>query len=265
MLGYFGVHMLAAAWFGAGWFAQGEAFSVFFRLIALLAPWQQGRLRLPGAGLRYASALPLSGWIFVTLAIASITADGLGATFWWLEKIGVNPLDHPGRSAMVGVATLGLAGVWLVLIAAYSCAVWIGWVLAGRPVELSTALGRFALSLIPIALAYHLGHFLIYLLVNGQYTVAALSNPLGPGWNLLGYDNHDVTTSFLNTVAGVRMIWAAQLGLIVGGHLIAALIAHGIAVDLYGRRAGMGGLALGVMMVGMTALGLWLLSTPTGG
>lgn len=265
MLIYFGLHLAAGSWFGPGWFARGEAFSVFFRLIALLAPVQDGRLRLPGAGLRHAPALPPSGWFFVTLAIASITADGLGATFWWLEQIGVNPLDHPGRSAMVGVATLGLAGVWLILTTTYVAVVWIGWNVAGRPGPLSEALGRLALSLIPIALAYHLGHFLIYLLVNGQYTLAALSNPFGPGLNLLGYDNHDVTTSFLNTVSGVRAIWATQLGLIVAGHLIAALIAHGIAVDLYGRRAGIGGLALGVMMVGMTALGLWLLSTPTGG
>ncbi len=263
MLGYWGIQFVAQAVFGEAWRERGEAFSVFLALIARLSPFSGG-LRVPGSAVAGASALPVSGWLFVTLAIAGITADGLGGTFWWLGKIGINPLSYPGRTVMMEASSLGLAGVWFALAVAYSAVVWMGWRLAGRAGSLGTAMGRLALSLIPIALAYHLAHFLTHFLVNGQYALAALSDPFHMGADFLGFTERDVTTSFLNTIEGIRTIWIVQVSLIVGGHLLAVLIAHAIAVDLFGRRAQLAGLPLALLMVGMTLLGLWLLSTPTG-
>lgn len=47
-------------------------------------------------------------------------------------------------------------------------------------------MGLFALSLVPIAIAYHFAHYLAYLLLAGQLTIPLLSDPLGLGWNLFG-------------------------------------------------------------------------------
>ena len=43
----------------------------------------------------------------------------------------------------------------------------------------------FVFSLVPIALAYHLAHFLSFLLIQGQLIIPLASDPFGYGWNLL--------------------------------------------------------------------------------
>ena len=256
MLGYWALHMAATLVWGEPWLRRGEAFGVFLGLIGRLSPIARSAA---------AEALPLSGWLFLTAAIAAITADGLMASFWWLGLIGVNPLDFPGRSALVWVNTFGLLAIWLVLSFAYAGAVWAGWWLAGRQDGLSNVLGRLALSLLPIALAYHLAHFLTHFLINGQYLLVALSDPFHTGADWLGLGEHFVSTAFLNNLDGVETIWRVQVAIILGGHLWGVVLAHRTCVALYGARAARGGAPLAVLMVAMTVLGLWLLSTPTGG
>jgi len=46
--------------------------------------------------------------------------------------------------------------------------------------------GLFVLSLIPIALAYHLAHYLSYLVLVGQYIIPLAADPFGMGWDLFG-------------------------------------------------------------------------------
>jgi hypothetical protein len=103
--------------------------------------------------------------------------------------------------------------------------------------------------------------------VNGQYALAALSDPLGRGADLLGIEPFYVTTSFLNARDSVERIWQAQAGAIVVGHLLAVLVAHRIALDLHGdrRRAALSQLPLAVLMVAYTFFGLWLLASPVAG
>ncbi len=55
---------------------------------------------------------------------------------------------------------------------------------AGRPGPLEMA-RSFALTLVPIAIGYHVAHYLVFLLVQGQYIIPLLSDPFGFGWNLL--------------------------------------------------------------------------------
>jgi hypothetical protein len=271
--------LVAMLLFGArAWRAQGEFLSVFFALIGRLAPLRcvaHGRrrlveLRLPGAGLVRGAPLPPSAVVFVLLVLATVSFDGLNKTFWWLDLIGVNPLAFPGRSAVMAANTLGLLATALVLNAAFAAAVLAGLHLAGaRPGrgELARHLGRLVLSILPIALAYHFSHYLTNLLVNGQYALAALSDPLGRGADLLGIEPFYVTTSFLNARDSVERIWQAQAGAIVVGHLLAVLVAHRIALDLHGdrRRAALSQLPLAVLMVAYTFFGLWLLASPVAG
>lgn len=244
------------------WRARGETFSVLFRLVGRVAPlrWHARGVTLgwPGARLTRGPALPISGWLFVTSVIASVSFDGLSATFVWLSAIGVNPLEFPGRSAVIGQNTLGLLAVWAALAAVYAAAVATGRRLAGGRAGLAETLGRIGLSLVPIALAYHFAHYLTALLVNAQYALATLAEPLG--------GHAHVSTSFLNDLGAVETIWRVQTAAIVAGHVLAVIVAHAVALRLEGdrRRAALGQLPLAVLMVVLTLLGLWLLATPTG-
>jgi len=89
------------------WTRRCEPFSVFFRIVSKLAILERSegglRLCLPGGKLAGAEPLPLSGALFLLLVLGSVSFDGLMRTFAWLGTIGVNPLEFPGRSAvMVG-------------------------------------------------------------------------------------------------------------------------------------------------------------------
>jgi hypothetical protein len=244
------------------WLGKAEPFSLFFRLIALLAPLQGERsdqsvqlfLGVPGAKALKADRLPVSGVFFVLLALATVSFDGLSKTFLWLGFNGINPLEFPGRSAVIGRNTAGLLATWVVLAAVYIYAVRLGWMLAGSKADPRQFAGRLVLSIMPIALAYHFAHYLTLLLVNGQYAIAAL----------LPVDV-EVTTSFLMTYGGVRFIWNIEALAIVAGHVLAIMLAHAIALDCCGRGARRAEFPIAIAMVLYTLFGLWLLATPTAG
>ncbi len=245
------------------WRARGETFSVLFRLVGRLAPlrWHAGGVTLawPGARLAHGPALPLSGWLFVTSIIASVSFDGFSATFAWLAAIGVNPLEFPGRSAVILQNTAGLLAAWALLAVAYAGAVALGHALARGRAGLAETLGRVALSLVPIALAYHFAHYLTAFLLDAQYALAALAEPFDRG-------HGHVSASFLNDLGTVETVWRVQTAVIVAGHVLAVIVAHAVVLGLEGdrRRAALGQLPLALLMVGLTLLALWLLASPTG-
>jgi hypothetical protein len=196
-----------------------------------------------------------------------VTFDGLSKTFWWLGLNGINPLEFPGRSAVVWTNTAGLLLAWQALAFCYTGAVLIGWRLAGRPAEPAALLGTLALSIMPISLGFHFAHYLTALLVNGQYAIVAAGDPFGASQGVLAMGHSDVTTSFLGTYEGARAIWNAQTAGIVAGHVLAVLLAHELARRaIPDRRAAvLSQLPLAAAMVAYTLLGLWLLSTPAAG
>jgi hypothetical protein len=195
------------------WLGRAEPFSVFLRFIGGLSPllWapvatddgrQRLALALPGTALVGRSALPPSGTLFILLTLASVTFDGLSKTFWWLGLNGLNPLEFPGRSAVVWTNTAGLLLAWQALAFCYTGAVLVGWRLAGRPAEPAALLGALALSIMPISLGFHFAHYLTALLVNGQYAIAAAGDPFGASQGVLAMGHSDVTTSFLGGCQG---------------------------------------------------------------
>ena len=199
------------------------------------------------------------------LALASVSFDGFSKTFFWLGANGINPLDFPGRSALTGINTVGLLATFAVLSAAFFAAIALGEVLVGKRGSFLPAAGLMVWSIVPIALAYHFSHYLTALLVNGQYAMIAISDPFARGWDLFG-------TARMHAGAGVVMgheaawvIWNFQAAAIVGGHVLAVLVAHALAFRLHPspRAATLSQLPLTVLMVAYTVFGLWLLSTPT--
>ena len=263
--------------FGHGqWSRRGEFLSVFFGLVArfgmvekLPAAGGKSRLNLclPGAKLATTMPLPPSGMLFLLAALGSVSFDGFSKTFFWLGANGVNPLEFPGRTALAGINTAGLLGACMALATLFFLCVQAGVAAAGGRRRPGIAAGLLVWSIVPIALAYHLAHYLTALLVNGQYAMVALSDPFALGWNLLG-------TAYMQVGAGVAMgsqaawtIWNIQAAAIVGGHVIAVLTAHQLAFRLHKapRAALASQLPLTLLMIAYTVLGLWLLSTPTAG
>lgn len=259
------------------WTRRGEFLSVFFTAVSRFAVLQRRSvddgsaslltLGLPGAPLASLRPLPLSGVFFLLFALASVSFDGLSRTFFWLGRVGVNPLEFPGRSAVMFVNTLGLGGAFLALATAFILAVVLGERLTSRPHAWREAAGLQVWSIVPIALAYHFAHYLTVLLVNGQYAVVAISDPFALGWNLFGTASMHVSTGIASGSAAAWVVWNLQAFAIIAGHVVAVLVAHLVAARLHptSRDAALGQLPLTVLMIAYTVLGLWLLSTPTAG
>jgi hypothetical protein len=257
-----------AALEGPAWLRQGEFLTVFFGLIARIAPlwWEprEGRLRLmagpPGAQILAMPPLGPGAAAFLTLVLASVSFDGLHDTFRWLAFVGVNPLEFPGRSAVQRANTLGLLAAWAATAAAIFGAIALGRRIAGRRTRFRGEAGPLLLSFLPIAAGYHAAHYLVALLTGARYTVAALDDPLGRGWHLFGLPEHWVSLGFLADAAAVRAIWNAQFALILGAHLLAVLLNHRLAPP----GPALAQVPMTALMVLYTVFGLWLLSAATG-
>jgi hypothetical protein len=119
-------------------------------------------------------------------------------------------------------------------------------------------------SIVPIALGYHVAHYLTAFLVDAQYAAIAFNDPFGRGWDLFGLREAQVTTSFLYRLDTVRAIWHGQVAAIVVAHVAAIATAHGIALTRARKRGTgiLGQIPLTVLMIAYTLFGLWLISAP---
>ena len=249
------------------WFEKAEPFAIFFRLVGACAPLQRasdrGRLvlALPGARCPELPPLPPSGVAFVLLTLSSVSFDGFSKTFAWLAATGVNPLEFPGRSGVAAINSLGLIGAFAVLSALFLAGCRLAATIVGaRTADLA---GRLVYALVPISIAFHFSHYLPALLVNGQYLMLAVNDPLASGHGLAALADAHVTTSFLNRIETVRAIWTAQTVAIVAGHVVAMAVSHAVALEASNdaRRAVVGMIPLTGLMLAYTGFGLWLLST----
>ncbi len=257
--GYTLATSLALLVFGPRWLVRGEFLTVFMRTyrqtalvgVGGIGPngWRLLRLGVPG--------LPIAALMLVLLGSGSF--DGLNETFWWLALLGVNPLEFPGRSAVIAPTLAGLLTVNALLIVAYGVSIRAGLSLAGGGVAFGTAFRALAPSILPIAAGYHVAHYLTSFLVDGQYVMSLFLDLFGAG-------ERPVTTGFFNRLSSVRVIWFTQAGAVVAGHVVAILVAHALALRLFRdpRRATLSQLPLALFMVGYTIFGLWLLAAPKG-
>jgi hypothetical protein len=261
---YWLLYLALATLEGPAWLARGEALTVWFGFVARIAPlWRQdGRLTLgpPGAQIVAMAGLTPTAAAFVALMLAAVSFDGLADTFRWLAFLGLNPLEFPGRSAVLAQNTLGLAAAWALTAATILAAIALSRRLAGARRPFWAEAGPAMLAFLPIAAGYHAAHYLTALLGGGQYLIAALNDPLHRGWSLLGLPHHWVSFAFATDPAAVARIWNAQFALILGAHLLAVLIGLKVA----GPRPSAAHLPMTALMVAYTVFGLWLLSAPTG-
>lgn len=253
---------------GPAWLDRAELGHSIYRTYARLAAI---RLTPPagvgGPGWQAAGIAPRrAAGLFALTLLAVGSFDGLNGTFWWLSMIGVNPLEFPGRSAVVTETIIGLIMFTLGLGLVFALAIRLGLALTRADVNFVTAFNWLGQSLLPIALAYHIAHYLTTFLVTIQYTIAALSDPFASGADWLGIQPFFVTTGFFNQIDTVRLIWLSQAGIVVLGHVWSVLLGHRIAQHLAPARgqAALVTLPLSLLMIAYTFLGLWLLATPRG-
>lgn len=245
---------------GEEWLNQGEFLTVLMGWLSRVSPlWldiagPKARLMLgwPGAQVLRMQALSRSEIALVTMALAALTFDGLAETFWWQAIIGENPLEPTGRSGVMWDNSLGLIVAWALtagtILAAIRLGQWFGGRFATRPIML---------SFLAIAAGYHAAHNLLTLLTAGQYTLAALNDPLFRGDSILGLSEFFVSFGFLTDAGTMPLIYAAQFAAILLAHLLAVYL----SLKLAGHAPAKAHLPLTVLMVGYTTLGLWLLST----
>ncbi|MEE3122960.1 MAG: hypothetical protein VX399_10215 [SAR324 cluster bacterium] len=257
------------------WLKYAEPFCVFFRMVGWLSPleWRKGRrnslcsislvgLRWPCRRLLELPSLPISGVAFVLLVLSTVSFDGLSRTFWWLNLIGENPLEYPGRTVLIYLNTLGMLTTFSIFLVVY--ALTRIQTLRSKGMKGGLPESGFALSIIPIAFGYHFAHYLPNFLVDIQYAFISFSDPLGMGWNLFGTRDWQVRSSFLTHHDLVVITWYFQVSGIVLAHIAAVVVAHLLTLQTEEKRSRVifSQIPATLLMIAYTILGLWLLSTP---
>jgi hypothetical protein len=267
------------------WLRHGEVFSIVFELLAKFSPTEYRcasdrepprlNLRPWAVGLLVDEPVSVSRMVFVIVMLASVTFDGLLATPLWasiaewmlysdLLRPAVLLIQDIAGHAIAAVATIAL----LVFVAGFLCLYLLFSALMRAMMPESvrerhsvSAIARtFVLSLIPISLAYHLAHYLSYLLIVGQYMIPLASDPFGFGWNLFGTSRYMVNIGIVNA----RFVWITSVIAIVVGHIIAVFLAHVTARRLLrdNRSVLRSQIPMLVLMVGYTMISLWILAQP---
>jgi hypothetical protein len=270
------------------WLKNGEAFAVAFGVLARFAPLavpphREGaalavNLRPPGAGLVISKPVHPSYMVFILLMLASVTFDG------FRETPAMQKLETAAQSAPIVanflfdlselaidetqlIHTIALIAFPLGFLAAFlmTCKA-MAWLTRPstsailRHPTTSEAARAFVLTLVPIAVAYHLSHYLSLLLTAGQFIVPLASDPFGFGWNLFGTAKYKVDFA----IASPYVVWYSAVTLIVIGHVIAVFLAHLEALRIFGNRrdAMRSQIPMMVLMVAYTTLSLWIFAQP---
>ena len=257
--------------FGVDWLKNGECFTSFYRLLSKLS-WiwiKEGKIYVGffGSQLKEINTFPPMSVLFLSIILATLSFDGLNETFLWFKIINVNPLEFYGRSSVVIENSSGLIFFAILLFLIFSITIFLGHKFINEKVTFKNIIGINSIALLPIALAYHIAHYLTSFLVNIQYSYKVASDPLNNGMDLLNLGDFNVTTSFFNTIETVKLIWFIQAAAIVIGHVIAVLLAHSICEGYLKTKSSIliSQFPISIFMIGYTFLGLWILSTPTVG
>jgi hypothetical protein len=277
---YLAAAMLAYAvltWVGmlvfgrAQWLNRGEVFALVFGLLARFAPTEvrdagaKARtlwLRPYGVGLLASEPVPPSIVVLVLAMLAAVCFDGFMETPLW-----AGILEHfaPERSGNADatrtwINTAGVIGAPLLFVAVYLafCRASIGF--GGARIPLMRVAGLYVLTLVPIAIAYHLAHYLSFLAMAWQYLIPLASDPFGFGWDLFGTKNHFIRIGLVDA----RAVWYIAIGAIVTGHVIAVYLAHCVALKSNSDRQGAlrSQWPMVALMVCYTMTSLWIIAQP---
>ncbi|MBJ7470939.1 MAG: fenitrothion hydrolase [Solirubrobacteraceae bacterium] len=279
------------------WIDRCDPFGAWFSWVATIAPlrWERGVVFLRPPGVGTAQRAPISGdAALVIVAIATTTWDGLSGG----DVLGTTLADLANQFANTGLSVTWsnavVETVGMLLVTGLVTALIYGGVRgmvphsarvtaakatvptaepgaseassapARRtgPPSVSSLIRDFAPALVPIGVAYAVGHYLSLLAFQGQAIPQLLSNPLGNelapgdgGW--LGTAGWTINYDWLSANA----IWYLQVGSLLAGHILSLVLSHDRALERFPkRRAARSQRAMLVVAVVFTCTGLWLLS-----
>ena len=219
-------------------------------------------LRPPGVGLLDTENMSQSLSVFVVVMLSTVTFDGLMATPVWqrIENALYVALPVLGDWRLAIIDTLGLLVFCVAFMAVYRLVATLIAHASGNRMTPDAASRAFVLTLVPIAIAYLVAHYLSYFLIQGQLLIRLASDPFGFGWNILG------TAHFRPDIGivGARFVWYTSLIAIVLGHVAAVSLAHVVALRRFDdpRVAIRSQIPMLVLMIAYTMMSLWIIAQP---
>jgi hypothetical protein len=226
---------------------------------------REWNLRPPAAGLLDPRPVSTSAAAFLVVMLATVTFDGLRETPLWAELL--VRWSRPGEPVSGALWTVSATAGLLFVPCAFALVILGASALMARltredarPASAGELARLFVPTLLPIAFAYHVAHYLSYLLVAGQVVIPLASDPLGRGWDLLGTAHYKIDVG----IVGARFAWHTSVIAIVLGHVLAMYVAHRLALARFSepRTARRSQVPLAALMVAYTMLSLWILAQP---
>jgi hypothetical protein len=266
-LAYAAVQLVGMSIYGIdAWTDRADAFAVYFGLFARVSALERRGdalyVRAPLSALFRLDMVPGTVALLCVM-IGSTSFDGFSNGIIWndvapkLQKFFVDDLGASLNTGLELAFTVGLLFMILFVFGIYRLGV-AGMRLYDPNRSWLVLARRFAISLVPISLAYVIAHYFSLLAYQGQAMAALASDPLGTGSDLFG----TATVGINYNVVSASGIWYVQVAALVIGHVAGLMVAHERAVGDYAdtRTAVRSQLwMLGVMVV-FTSLGLWILS-----
>ena len=253
------------------WLSNGEVFTQVFDLFGKFSPIYtthvQGQVNMHvrhyALGLARSEVVNKAQTTFILILLASLTFDGFSATPLWSEIRSWFYFNMASGFGVNGLILTDSLGVLLAIIgfsSLYFTTCWLMSLLVSIKMRAMEIAKRFALSLIPIALAYHLAHYFTYLLIQGQNIVPLLSDPVGRGWNLFGTIGYTPDTE----IVSAGLVWAIAISSVVIGHIAAVWLAHNEVYKVFNSKkdAWRSQIPMVVLMVAYTMSSLWILAQP---
>ena len=257
------------------WLERGEAFSIMFGVMGRFSITEtrvsesgknEWRLRPPAVGLLNTDGMSNSMMVLLVLMLATVSFDGFTETpLWHLIRAGIyEEVVWVGRDALLLADTMALIAAPALFLGVYYLFCMLMRAMSGSALSTGEFARLFVLSLVPIAIGYHVAHYFSFLFIQGQRIIPLLSDPFGVGWNLWGTAAYKVDIGII----GAKTTWYASIAAIVIGHICAVYLAHVTALRALENRfaAVRSQYPMLILMVGYTMVSLWIIAQPiTGG
>ena len=161
---------------------------------------------------------------FILLMIGTVTYDGLRETTFWFNLFGT-------RSYETSFSTMAFLSMNLIVIIFYRFACYFAIRVSGENYDLNEISLKFGHTMLPIAFAYHVTHYLGLLLFESQTLLYRLNDPLGFGWNLFNAQETTVDY-FLEPI----VLWTVMVIVTLAGHMLSVVLAHDLSVKIFGHQ-----------------------------
>ena len=161
---------------------------------------------------------------FILLMIGTVTYDGLRETTFWFKLFGT-------RSYETSFSTMAFLSMNLIVIIFYRFACYFAIRVSGENYDLNEISLKFGHTMLPIAFAYHVTHYLGLLLFESQTLLYRLNDPLGFGWNLFNAQETTIDY-FLEPI----VLWTVMVIVTLAGHMLSVVLAHDLSVKIFGHQ-----------------------------